>query len=275
MKPLSLPALPLALIALAATAGCEGDITTAVDAGANPAEAASASDSGVDANPAPPADAQLSDAAGADPRLFEEIDGLVAVEAEHFASNDDNGTPRAWYLTDASVTPDVEPDPDPPHHDGASGGACLEGLPDTRVTDEDTLTSGVNFFGSGGDGPTLSYRIYFNTTGTYYGHARAYSTGAEDNGIHLGIDGSWPATGERWQWCAGKNNWTWSSNQRDSGGSACGEANTITIEVDTPGEHLITISMREDGFELDKFLLTTDSDYTVEGAGPAERLRYP
>jgi hypothetical protein len=203
-------------------------------------------------------------------RVFEEVGGLVAVEAEHFAENDDNGTPRAWYVTSASMTPGITPDPDEPHVDGASGGAYVEGLPDTRVTHDDPLVSGESFFNTAGAGPTLTYRIHFNTPGTYYVWGRALTTGTEDNGAHVGIDDDWPSSGTRMQWCGSRGSWLWRNAQRDSGGSACGVDGTITIDVETAGEHRVRISMREDGFELDKLVLTTDADYTPAGAGPEE-----
>ncbi|MDQ3036470.1 MAG: hypothetical protein M3Y87_28990 [Myxococcota bacterium] len=209
------------------------------------------------------------------PRVYEEIGGLVAVESEHFAENDDNGRPRDWVLFSATEMPSIEPDPDPPHLDGASGGAYLEGLPDTRVTHDDPLVSGESFYNTAGTGPTLSYRIRFRTAGTYYVWARALTTGGEDNGIHIGLDDAWPSTGTRLQLCGSRGMWQWSSAQRDSGGSACGIDGTITIEVPTPGEHVVRVSMREDGFELDKLVLTTDRDYEPTGEGPPERPYAP
>jgi hypothetical protein len=206
----------------------------------------------------------------AGPTIYEEIDGLVAVEAEHFDTKDDSGTLRDFYLTTPQMDPMIMPDPDPPHADSASGMANLEGLPDTRVTHDDQLISGENFYPGGGQGPYLTYRVYFNNPGTYYLWLRAYSTGTEDNGAHAGIDGSWPASGERIQFCQGKNQWTWSSAQRDSGGNACGIPNTITLDVPSAGEHTISISMREDGFELDKWVMTNDATFVPMDAGPAE-----
>jgi len=53
---------------------------------------------------------------------------------------------------------------------------------------------------------------------------------------------------------------------------------TITIEIDTPGEHLVSFSMREDGFEFDKFVMAEQQsqvDYEPQGAGPAEQLYAP
>lgn len=219
-----------------------------------------------------PGDAGVERDAGPPAWVFQEVDGLVAFEAEHFTTNDDQGTPRAWYLTAEGSIPGVTPDPDEPHHESASGGAYLEGLPDTRVTHDDPIRNGDSFFDNGGEGPLLTYRVVFTTPGRYYVHARAYSTGTEDNGVHVGIDDTWPSSGRRIQWCAGKNRWTWSSAQRDSGGSACGEEHTISIDVPTAGEHLVHLSMREDGFELDKVILTMDDAYVPDGAGPPERL---
>lgn len=243
----------------------DGDGGPTADGGATALDGGSAADDG----------GAASDAGLAPEWVFEEVDGLVAFEAEHFTANDDQGRPRAWYLTAEGTIPDVTPDPDPPHHESASGGAYLEGLPDTRVTHDDPLVNGESFYNNGGEGPLLTYRVVFNTTGRYYVHGRAYSTGGEDNGIHVGIDGTWPDSGRRLQWCSGKNQWTWSSAQRDSGGTACGVEHTIWIDVETAGEHTIQFSMREDGHETDKMILTTDASYVPEGAGPAERTYTP
>ncbi len=43
-----------------------------------------------------------------------------------------------------------------------------------------------------------------------------------------------------------------------------------TIVVSTPGIHTINVWMREDGFRLDKIVLTTNANATYSGAGPAE-----
>ncbi|MCA9666337.1 MAG: hypothetical protein KC503_12140 [Myxococcales bacterium] len=242
----------------AADAGGGEDAAPATD-GAPPAPDSSpaGADSGADSTP--PSASNLA---------FEEQNGRVVVEAEHFFENDANGKPRQWYVWKPGAA-GVKPDPDPEHTAGASGGSYIEGLPDTRVTASDTLTSGVNFFGNGGQGPIVRYRVWFNQTGRYYVRARAYSTGAEDNGIHVGIDGTWPASGERIQWCSGKNQWTWSGAQRTAA-NHCGEADKIYLDVTSKGLHVIAFSMREDGFELDRFVLTIDKAFNPSGAGPAE-----
>jgi len=104
------------------------------------------------------------------------------------------------------------------------------------------------------------YPVYFNTPGRYYVWVRAYSTGSEDNGLHVGIDGTWPESGQRLQWCEGKLSWWWESKQRTDE-EHCGEPYKIYIEVEQPGLHTIMFSMREDGFEFDKWLMTKDRDF--------------
>jgi hypothetical protein len=204
--------------------------------------------------------------------VVEEQDGLVAVEAEHFYQQTLTGT-RAWYLTSPSHIPDISPDGDPPHLEGASGGAYVECLPDTRRTHADPLIHGENFSNQPGRLAILHYRIHFNTPGRYYVWARAYSTGTEDNGLHVGLNGKWPASGQRMQWCEGKGSWRWESKQRTEE-EHCGVPHGIYLDIPTAGEQEIQFSMREDGFEFDKFILTTNRDFPrPEDVGPPTRIR--
>ena len=198
--------------------------------------------------------------------VFEEKDGVLAVEAEDY-STQEKTTHRYWYTHTASSSGAATPDPDPKHHNGASGEAYVELLPDTRVTHSDPLENGISFSNTPGQACILSYPVYFNETGKYFVWVRAYSTGSEDNGIHVGLDDNWPASGARMQWCSGKNAWTWESKQRTNE-NHCGEPQLIFLNVNTPGYHTIKFSMREDGFEFDKFVLS--KAYTKpQGAGPA------
>ena len=65
--------------------------------------------------------------------VFEEQNGILAVEAEHFFKQEKT-EPRAWHLMSSESVADIKPDGDPPHVAGASGGAYIEALPDTRRT---------------------------------------------------------------------------------------------------------------------------------------------
>lgn len=178
----------------------------------------------------------------------------VKVEAEDFASKHSD-----WRLTTNNNTPNVRPDPDGSHASSASGRAYMELLPDTRVTHGDQLVSGGNFWNTAGTGPSLSYNVNIPEAGRYLVFVKAYSTGTEDNGIHVGLNGSNPASGQRMQWCSGKNKWTWGSAQRTSS-NHCGTERTIFLDFSFAGANTVTFSAREDGFEFDQFILLKTSN---------------
>lgn len=199
---------------------------------------------------------------------FEEKKGIVAVEAEHFHSQE-LGEIRKWHLTAAANIPGSDSDGDEPHHASASGGAYLEILPDTRRNHEEKLIVGENFSNQAGKIGILNYKVFFNNTGRYYVWVRAYSTGTEDNGIHVGLNGDWLSSGQRMQWCEGKNQWAWASKQRTEE-VHCGVEKLIYLDIPTKGLHTISFSMREDGFEFDKFILTKVYEAPI-GKGIAEK----
>ena len=143
---------------------------------------------------------------------FEEVDGIVAVEAEHFLSQAEQDI-RAWFRVEEKEIHEVKPDLDTPHHDDASGASYLEALPDSRWSHAQTLVSGENFFDEPGQAGVLTNNVHFNHPGRYYVWVRHYSTNSEDNGLHVGLDGLWPESGQRWQTII-KRRWAWESRQR-------------------------------------------------------------
>ncbi|MGC6431658.1 MAG: DUF5060 domain-containing protein [Jejuia sp.] len=199
---------------------------------------------------------QLSDI-----EAFEEKDGLLSVEGEAFHYNSNNESPRKFYTHKKGEEFTFTTHND--HTEGASGNAYIEALPDTRVTHKDKLIVGENFFPVPGTGGMVSYKVKINTPGTYYVWVRAFSTGPEDNGLHVGVNGEWPESGQRIQLCKGKHAWTWSSAQRVPE-NHCGYKQTITLTFDKPDDYIISFSMREDGFELDKWMLVKDKSYIPE-----------
>jgi hypothetical protein len=190
--------------------------------------------------------------------VFEEKDGIVAVEAEHFYTQSLSEI-RKWEIIDTA------------HSESASGNKYVECLPDTRTTHDDKLTAGENFSNKAGQMAVLHYSVHFNDPGKYYVWVRTYSTGTEDNGIHVGVDNEWPESGQRMQWCEGKNKWTWDSKQRTLE-VHCGVPELIFLEIKKPGLHDIQFSMREDGFEFDKFIMTKAYD-KPQGVGLQEVLK--
>lgn len=199
----------------------------------------------------------LISGASADERITDDYIALV------FEAEDDDTRGERWILMNAS-TPEQENDPDANHSDGAGGGAYIELLPDMRVTHEDEFGPPTAIWNVTGSGPKAEYTMNFPEAGRYYVHIRAYSTGTEDNGIHVGINDTWPQSGARMQFCTAGLGWQWSGKQRDSGGNgACGAKKTIWVTVAEAGEQTFMISAREDGFEADRIMLIKDlSDNT-------------
>jgi hypothetical protein len=204
-------------------------------------------------------------------KKFNEREGLLVVEGEHFAKQSYHDV-RKWHLTTTTQTPGVVPDPDENHAQNASGGAYLEILPDSRANHSERLIQNENFTEDPGRMAVLYYPVYFNTPGKYYVWVRSCPTGSEDNGLHVGIDGEWPASGRRMQWISQNSQWQWDSKQRTQLVHT-GVPYRIYLEVKEPGLHTIMFSMREDGFEMDKWLMSTDKDilkHGQTGMGPDE-----
>ena len=186
--------------------------------------------------------------------VHKQTNGIVVVEAENFDAVDRQDH-RTWYLTTVDQTPNVMPDPDPNHAEDACGGAYLEILPDTRVTHSDPLVNGVSFSNVPGQCSVLYYPVVFTEAGRYFVWVRMNCTGSEDNGLHVGIDGTWPESGARLQFTGKHGQWQWDSRQRTEQVHT-GVLGQIWLDLEEPGIHTIMFSMREDGFEFDRFLLT-------------------
>lgn len=202
--------------------------------------------------------------------VFEEVDGIVAVEAEHFYKQT-LIEKRAWYIASAKDSARIQPDSDPVHVAGASGGAYLEVLPDTRANHSERLIQGENFTDKAGLMAVISYKVHIKTPGRYYVWVRSFSSGTEDNGVHVGIDGQWPATGQRWQ-SVQKQKWAWDCKQRTPEVHT-GVPMQLFLDIVKSGDHEIMFSVREDGFEMDKFVLASNREFKPEGKGPAVKVK--
>jgi Domain of unknown function (DUF5060)/Putative collagen-binding domain of a collagenase len=202
--------------------------------------------------------------------VLAETDGILAFEAEHFYKQTTTEK-RAWHICGSANAPALKPDPDPLHVAGASGGAYLEILPDTRANHSEKLIQGENFTDKPGLLAVLSYKVYIHTPGRYYVWIRSFSTGSEDNGVHVGLNGQWPASGQRWQ-TVQKQKWAWECKQRTPEVHT-GVPMQLFLDIEKAGDHEIMISMREDGFEMDKIVLARDKDFKPEGKGPAVKVK--
>lgn len=180
-----------------------------------------------------------------------ESDGLLEVEAESFDRQTQTDK-REWVIISTGN-----------HAERAGGNGYIEVLPDTRTTHNAKLIHGDNFTNQPGAMAVIGYDVSISNPGRYFVWVRAYSTGTEDNGIHVGIDGSWPYSGQRMQWCEGKNAWTWASKQRTSE-QHCGVPGLIWLDIDKPGRHTVMFSMREDGFEMDAWILSSNPKFNPD-----------
>lgn len=205
-----------------------------------------------------------------DALVFEEKDGVLAVESEHFYKQSAKEV-RAWYITSSKNSAALKPDPDASHIAGASGGAYVEILPDTRANHDEKLIQGENFTDKPGLLAVLNYKVHINTPGRYYVWIRSYSTGSEDNGVHVGIDGTWPESGKRWQ-TVQKQKWGWECKQRTQEVHT-GVPMQLFLDIEKAGDHELMLSMREDGFEMDKIVLSRNKEFKPEGKGPVVHVR--
>jgi hypothetical protein len=202
--------------------------------------------------------------------VFDEVDGIVAVEAEHFYKQTLTDK-RAWHISTSKSVPEIKPDADRAHVAGASGGAYVEILPDTRATHGHKMVYEENFTDKPGALTIAHYKVNINNPGRYYVWVRSFSTGSEDNGVHVGINGQWPESGRRWQ-TVQKNEWAWDCKQRTEQ-VHIGVPMQLFLDIEKAGEHEILFSLREDGFEMDKFVLASNKAFKPEGKGPAVKVK--
>jgi len=171
---------------------------------------------------------------------FLETGGQVVIEAEHFSIN----TARAAHTWDLTS-------------DGAaSGGQCMSSNPNNGANVNTGYVTGS---------PQLDFPVKFTTTGTYQVWLRGLGAGSADRTVHAGLDGVGAASADR---ISGFSTaYAWSRSTLDGA--------VATINVASPGVHTVNLWMREDGFRVDRLLLTTNAGLTPSGTGPAESTRGP
>jgi len=107
--------------------------------------------------------------------------------------------------------------------------------------------------------PELQYSVTLPSAGTWYVWLRGYGTNTANDSVHVGIDGTAPASADRMT-LDPRNAWTWFNTTMD------GPVASLTVA--SAGSHTINVWMREDGFRIDRLLLTTSASYIPTGNGP-------
>ncbi|MBI3857013.1 MAG: PQQ-dependent sugar dehydrogenase [Planctomycetes bacterium] len=164
-------------------------------------------------------------------------DGLVSIEVENFDGKLDQGG-HTWSAT----TP------------AGSSGTALQATPNTGIN-QDT--------GYAANSPRLDYKVNFVKTGLHHVWIRGIGATGSDDSIHAGLDGAESTTSDRIS--SFGTAWTWSRDTMD-GVSA-------TINVTSAGIHTLNLWMREDGFVVDKVVLSSNVNYVPSGTGPAQSPR--
>ncbi len=173
---------------------------------------------------------------------FVETDGIIVMDAENYHRN------RACTSHQWSETTLYE-----------SFGSAMQASPSVGAKIE---------FDYDVASPELRYHVAFSESGTYYVWIRAWGSDGDADSWHVGIDGLGSPTAEamtltkRGRWPPASM-WT---NETMAGERA-------SLNVTAPGEHLVSVWMREDGVMLDRILLTNDADYVPAGSGPDESMR--
>ena len=106
-------------------------------------------------------------------------------------------------------------------------------------------------------GAEASYLVNFTNPGTYYFHPRVMADDGSSDSFFFGLEGNFVGqdnTGET-------SGWEWDNNETEG------------IVIPNAGNYLFNIRRRESGLLLDRFILTTDSEASFSGNGPAASER--
>jgi glucose/arabinose dehydrogenase/Ca2+-binding RTX toxin-like protein len=166
--------------------------------------------------------------------------GLVSIEVEHYFNKIDQGA-HSWTPNSTA---------------GYSGDGAMEATPNTGANVNTGYAAGS---------PRMDFTVNFLRTGTHYIWARGIGASGADDSYHAGLDGAEISTSDRISSFGPA--WTWSRSTMDGP--------VATFDVPTTGFHVVNVWMREDGFVIDKLVLTTDSSFTPTGTGPPESPRVP
>ena len=194
-----------------------------------------------------------------DGEVFQESGGLVVMEAEHHFRKTARGGHDWTVATTLS---------------GTSGTGYMQALPDTGATvarDRFRL-----------DAPELEYKVDFTNAGTYVVFLRGSGPDGGGDSVHVGLDGEEVRFADR----IGPfpTGWTWIRQTQDFDLQAqTSYVGLAALNVAEPGLHVINVWMNEDGFRLDKIVLSrhmkvrkTFAMYDPgTGQGPTESPRTP
>lgn len=163
-------------------------------------------------------------------------DGIVVIEAEHFTGREASAT-HDWVEQIL-----------------ATGERVMKGLPD------DGFKQNQNFVGVSA---RLDYEVNFVHSGEHFIVMRGFGDDYRGDTLHVGLNGEFVETADRM--FATRNTLSWSNETLDDV--------VASFIVDSPGYHVVNVWMREDGFMLDKLLISRNPAFFPTGDGPPESER--
>jgi alpha-tubulin suppressor-like RCC1 family protein len=169
---------------------------------------------------------------------FVEQGGILSVEAENASANT-AGVTDSWQAVSELA---------------ASGGNALQSAPDDGTA---YVASAI------ASSPLLSFEVTMTQSGVYDVWVRGRAGGASrtaSDSVHVGLNGTLPATSDDISFFGTTYSW----QRRTPSGNA-------QITIPSAGSHRIDVWMREDGFIVDKLVLSLASlGYVPTGFGPPE-----
>ncbi len=181
--------------------------------------------------------ATYQDAGPAGPVQQDSTTGLVSIEAEHFNGRIARGA-HSWNPTTVA---------------GASGSALIA-----------APNNGANIdTGYDTRSPRLDYQVNFLRTGIHYIWIRGVGASLNDDSCHVGLDGLTVDRADRIGSFPASLTWV----------RATMDGAAARIYILHPGVHTLNLWMREDGFIIDKLVVSPIWNYTPTGTGPAESQR--
>lgn len=165
-------------------------------------------------------------------------DQTVVIEAENFTTTTMVGE-HQWQLVSRN---------------DASATVAMQAIPNAG------LNTGEN---DPNAGPRLDYLVNFVEPGTYYIWVLGAADGPDDDSVNVGLNGTMLESADRLSYVGVTPTWT---NRRMNNAPA-------RIDVPTTGAHQLNVWMREDGFVLDKILLTKNSAFTPKDGGPSQSAK--
>lgn len=161
--------------------------------------------------------------------------GLLAIEAEHFDASVDSIGGHQWTSVNGNY----------------SGGEAVQALP------EDNIRYAAD------EGARLDYSVEFTETGLHYVWVRALGPNFSSDSVHVGLNGNLMSEGEALSVFEPINTLVWSNSQN-------GTLARVSVNVPSPGAHVLNLWMRESGVIVDKLVLTLDSEQVISAEGPQE-----